>query len=95
MLGNTSDFAALATKEVLQVIVTHCFLHQYSLASKTLPAVQKEILSTSVNIVIFFYQNKGFEPTHFKRFYQEMGAEYEVYHRGSLAFLGTNLRVTG
>ena len=37
MLGKTSGFPALVKKEAPQVNVTHCFLHRYALASKTLP----------------------------------------------------------
>ena len=51
MLGNTSGFAALV-KKAPQVIVTHCFLHQHALASKTLPALLKEVLATSVKMSI-------------------------------------------
>ncbi|XP_042222775.1 protein ZBED8-like [Homarus americanus] len=81
MLGNTSGFAALVKKEAPQVIVTHCFLHRHALASKTLPAILKEVLSTGVKVVNFI-RARAVDHRVFKRFCQEMGAEYEVllYH---------------
>ncbi|XP_042227387.1 protein ZBED8-like [Homarus americanus] len=81
MLGNTSGFAALVKKEAPQVIVTHCFLHRHALASKTLPAILKEVLSTGVKVVNFI-RARAVNHRVFKRFCQEMGAEYEVllYH---------------
>ncbi|XP_042236517.1 protein ZBED8-like [Homarus americanus] len=81
MLYNTSGFAALVKKEAPQVIVTHCFLHRHALASKTLPAILKEVLSTGVKVVNFI-RARAVNHRVFKRFCQEMGAEYEVllYH---------------
>lgn len=81
MLGNTSGFAALVKKEAPQVIVTNCFLHRHGLASKTLPEILKEVLFTSVKIVNFI-RARAVNHRIFKRFCQEMGAEYEVllYH---------------
>ncbi|XP_042210759.1 protein ZBED8-like [Homarus americanus] len=81
MLGNTSGLAALVKKEAPQVIVTHCFLHRHALASKTLPAILKEVLSTGVKVVKFI-RARAVNHRVFKRFCQEMGAEYEVllYH---------------
>ncbi|XP_042208670.1 protein ZBED8-like [Homarus americanus] len=81
MLGNTSGFAALVKKEAPQVIVTHCFLHRHALASKILPAILKEVLSTGVKVVNFI-RARAVNHRVFKRFCQEMGAEYEVllYH---------------
>ncbi|XP_042210866.1 protein ZBED8-like [Homarus americanus] len=78
MLGNTSGLAALVKKEAPQVIVTHCFLHRHALTSKTLPAILKEVLSTGVKVI----RARAVNHRVFKRFRQEMGAEYEVllYH---------------
>ena len=81
MHGNTSGFVALVKKEALQVIVTHCFLHRHALASKTLPALLKEVLSTGVKIFNFI-RARALNHRIFKRFCLEMGAKYEVllYH---------------
>ncbi|XP_042228588.1 protein ZBED8-like [Homarus americanus] len=81
MLGTTSGFAALVKKEAPQVIVTHCFLHRHVLASKTLPAILKEVLSTDMKVVNFI-RARAVNHRVFKRFSEEMGAEYEVllYH---------------
>ena len=48
-----------------------------SSASKTLPALLKEVLSTSVKIVNFI-KARALNHRIFKRFCQEMGAKYEV-----------------
>ena len=53
MLGKTSGFASVAKKEVPHIVVTHCFMHQHALASKTLSSTSREISITSVNIVNF------------------------------------------
>ena len=81
MLGNTSGFAALVRKEAPNVTVTHCFLHRHVLASKTLPTFLKEVLSTAVKVVNYI-RARALNHRIFKRFCQEMGAEYEVllYH---------------
>ncbi|XP_042228849.1 protein ZBED8-like [Homarus americanus] len=69
MLSNTSGFAALVKKEAPQVIVTHCFLHRHALASKTLPAILKEVLSTGVKVVNFI-RARAVNHRVFKRFCQ-------------------------
>ena len=53
MLGNKSGFAALVKNEVPNVNVTHCMLHRYALAAKTLPPSLKEVLSVCVKVVNF------------------------------------------
>ena len=53
MLGNKSGCATLVKNEVPHVVVTHCLLHRYALAVKTLPASLKEVLSTCMKIVNF------------------------------------------
>ena len=81
MLGNTSGFATLVRKEAPNVTVTHCFLHRHALASKTLSTFLKEVLSTAVKVVNYI-RARALNHRIFKRFCQEMGAEYEVllYH---------------
>ena len=81
MPGKIFGFAALVKKEAPQVNVTHCFLHRYALASKTLPENLRQVLSDSVKIVNLIRVrriNHGI----FKKLCQEMGAVHEVllYH---------------
>lgn len=77
MLGNTSDFAALVKKEIPHVIITHYFLHRQALASRTLPAFLKEVMSTCVKIINFI-RARALNHGLFKILCQEMGSEYEV-----------------
>ena len=81
MLGKTSGFAALVKKEAPQVNVTHCFLHRYALASKTLPEHLRQVLSDSVKIVNLI-RVRALNHRIFKKLCQETGAEHEVllYH---------------
>ena len=78
MLNKTSGFAALVKKEPPQVNVTHCFLHRYPLASKTLPENLPQVLSDSVKIVNLF-RVRALNHRIFKKLYKEMGAEHEVF----------------
>ena len=77
MLGKTSEFAALVQKEAPQVNVTHCYLHRYTLASKTLPENLRQVLSDSVKIVNLI-RVRTLNHRIFKKLCQEMGAEHEV-----------------
>ena len=81
MLGNKSGFAALVKNEVPHVIVTHCLLHRYALAAKTLPASLKEVLSICVKIVNFI-RSRAVNHRIFKALCQELGSDNEVllYH---------------
>ena len=80
MLGKTSEFAAWVKKEAPRINVTHCFLHRYALASKTLPENLRQVLSDSVKIVNLIRVG-SLNHRIFKKC-QEMGAEYKVllYH---------------
>ena len=73
MLGKTSGFAALVKKEAPQVNVTHCFLHGYALASRTLPENLRQVLSDSVKIVNLI-RVRALNHRIFKKLCQEMGA---------------------
>ena len=81
MLGNKSGFAALVKNEVPHVVVTHCFLHRYALAAKTLPASLKDVLSICVKIVNFI-RSRAVNHRIFKALCQELGSDNEVllYH---------------
>ena len=82
ILGNTSGFAIWVKKEAPQVSVTHCFLHRYALASKSLPKNLRQVLSDSVKIVNLI-RVRALNCRIFKKLRQEMGAEHEVllYHK--------------
>jgi hypothetical protein len=48
---NTCGFAALLKKEAPHMVVTRCFLHRHALATKSLAASLKEVLSTAINVI--------------------------------------------
>ena len=51
MLGHCSGFATLIQAEVPGIKVTHCDLHRYALAAKTLPPGLKEVMGKCVKVV--------------------------------------------
>ena len=77
MLGKTSGFATLVKKEAPQVSITHCFLHRFALASRSLPENLRQVLSDSVKIVNLI-RARALNHRIFKTLCQEMGAEHEV-----------------
>lgn len=81
MLGNKSGFATLVKNEVPHLVVTHCFLHRHALATKSLPASLKEVLSVCVKVVNFI-KGRAVNNRIFKVLCQELGADHEVllYH---------------
>ena len=81
MLGNKSEFAALVKNEVPNVNVTHCMLHRYALAAKTLPPSLKEILSVCVKVVNFV-RSRAINHRIFKVLCQDLGSDHVVllYH---------------
>jgi len=77
MLGKSSGFTALIKKEIPDIIITHCFLHRHSLASKFLPTNLKEVMTTAVKVVNFI-KVRALHHRLFKVLCQEMGSEHEV-----------------
>ncbi|XP_013790804.1 protein ZBED8-like, partial [Limulus polyphemus] len=81
MLGNRSGFAALMKREIPEVRVTHCLLHRYALAAKTLLKSLQDVLSTCVKNVNVI---RGFSLNHrlFQAFCESMDSEHTVllYH---------------
>ncbi|KAL4084165.1 hypothetical protein QTP88_027998 [Uroleucon formosanum] len=67
----------LIKKEIPDIIITHCFLHRYALASKTLPTNLKEVMTTAVKVVNFI-RARALHHRLFKVLCQEMGTEHEV-----------------
>ncbi|XP_013771999.1 protein ZBED8-like [Limulus polyphemus] len=81
MLGNRSGFATLMKREIPEVRVTHCLLHQYALAVKTLPKSLQEVLSTCVKIVNVI-RGRSLSHRLFQVFCESMDSEHTVlvYH---------------
>ena len=81
ILGNRSGFAALLRKEISNLKSTHCFLHRYALAAKTLPFKLKKALQIFVKVV---NTNHGRTLNH-RLFCEELGKEHTVllYHTES------------
>ena len=75
MLDHQSGIVALVKAVVPDIISVHCVLHRYALASKTLPRVFKEVLSTVVKAVI---RGKALQLRQFKTFCEEVGANFSV-----------------
>ena len=53
MLGSRSGFTKKVKELAPEAKGTHCFMHRYALASKTLPTALKNILDLMVKIVNF------------------------------------------
>ncbi|XP_008182924.1 protein FAM200A-like [Acyrthosiphon pisum] len=53
MIGNLTDFLALAKKENPDIIFTHCFIHRETLVAKSLMPEHNEVLQTVVKMVNF------------------------------------------
>ena len=81
MLGKTFGFATLVQKKATQVSVTHCFLHRYALALKTLPENLRNLWSDSVTIINLI-RARALNHRIFKKLCQEKGEKHEVllYH---------------
>ena len=81
MLGNKFGFAALVKNGVPNVNVTHCMLHRYALAAKTLPPSLKEVLSVCVKVVNFV-RSRAINHRIFKVLCQDLGSDHVVllYH---------------
>ncbi|XP_013790359.1 protein ZBED8-like [Limulus polyphemus] len=81
MLGNRSGFAALMKREIPEVRVTHCLLHRYALAAKTLPKCLQDVLSTCVKNVNVI-RRRSLNHRLFQSFRESMDSENTVllYH---------------
>ncbi|XP_013789881.1 protein ZBED8-like [Limulus polyphemus] len=81
MLGNRSGFAALMKRKIPEVRVTHCMLHRYALATKTLPKSLQDVLSTCVKIVNVI-GGRSLSHRLFQAFCESMDSEHTVllYH---------------
>ena len=77
MLGNSSGFAALLRKEILNLKFTHCFLRRYALAAKTLPPDLRKILEIIVKVVNMF-RGRALNHRLFQSFCEKVGKEHTV-----------------
>ncbi|XP_068205311.1 protein FAM200C-like [Palaemon carinicauda] len=77
MAGCKSGFKAFVKNAAPNVSFTHCMLHRYALAMKTLPPGLQEVLTDVVKIVNHI---RGSAATSriFKLLCEEMGAEFSV-----------------
>lgn len=77
ILGKSSGFTALIKKKIPNIIITHCFLHQHTLASKTLLTDLKNVMTTAVKLVNFV-RARDLHHWVMEILCQEIGAEHEV-----------------
>lgn len=77
MLGRHSGFAALVKRSNPNIVSSHCALHRYALASKTLPPQLKKVLDITVKIVNFV-KARALNHRLLKLFLEELGAEHSV-----------------
>ena len=52
MLGRNSGFCALVKADAPHIIVTHCILHRYALATKNMPPKLVEVLKSLLRVRI-------------------------------------------
>ena len=64
MLGSQSGFRKKKVKELApQAKDTHCVIHRYALASKTLPSSLQKVLDSVIKIVNYSTSNQGISTT--------------------------------
>ncbi|XP_068233477.1 protein FAM200C-like [Palaemon carinicauda] len=77
MAGCKSGFKAFVKNAAPHVSFTHCMLHRYALAMKTLPPGHQEVLTDVVKIVNHI-RGSATASRIFKLLCEEMGAEFSV-----------------
>ena len=77
MLGSRSGFTKKVKKLAPEAKGTHCFIHRYAFASKTLPTALKNILDSVVKIVNFIKAD-SLNTHQFKELCKDMNAMHEV-----------------
>ena len=77
MLGFQSGFTKKVKELAPEAKGTHCFIHRYALASKTLPTAFKNILDLVVKIVNFI-EADSLGTRQFKELCKYMNAMYEI-----------------
>ena len=77
MLGSQSGFQKQVKELAPEAKGTHCFIHRYALASKTLPAQLKDVLNSVVKIVNFIKAG-GLSSRQFKQLCKDMNSTHET-----------------
>ena len=77
MIGDKSGFIGLVTNVALHVSFTHCLIHRFALAMKTLPSGLQEVLQDVVKIVNHISANAT-RSRLFAAFCEEVGSDYKV-----------------
>ena len=62
MIGVKSGFVALVKNEYPHVTSSHCSLHRYSQASKTLPLHLMEVMDVAVKVINFVHSRTKKSP---------------------------------
>ena len=76
MLGSKSGFQTRVKEKAPNAKGTHCMIHRYALASKTLPVPLQDVLSSVIKIVNFV-KGSALQTRLFKQLCKEMGSEHE------------------
>ena len=81
MVGAKGGFVTLVKNEWPRVMSSHCLLHRYALATKTLPMSLMEVMDVVVKVINFICA-KAKNHQLFKILAKEMGAKYLglLYH---------------
>ncbi len=81
MMGGVKGFKRFVKDENPDILIDHCTIHRYSLASKTLPAGLKSVFDQLVKVVNFI-KSQDLNSRVFKELCKEMGERYEalLYH---------------
>ena len=75
MIGDKSGFKGLVTNVAPHVSFTHCLIHHFALAMKTLPSGLQEVLQDVVKIVNHISANAT---RLFTAFCNEVGSDYKA-----------------
>ena len=78
MIGDKSGFKGLVTNVAPHVSLTHCLIHRFALATKTLPSELQEVLQDVVKIVNHISANTT-RSRLFAAFCEEVGSDYKVF----------------
>ena len=77
MIGCRSGFKGLVTSVAPHVSFTHCVIHRFALAMKTLPSGLQEVLQDVVKIVNHISANATTSRL-FAAFCEEVGSDFKV-----------------
>ena len=77
MIGDKSGFKGLVTNVAFHLSFTHCLIHRFALAMKTLPSGLQEVLQDVIKIVNHISANAT-RSRLFAAFYEEVGSDYKV-----------------